>query len=96
MAVKNDISLQTFVVAKENGFACSGRRGSNLPRPILIFVVAKKNGPPATVVVATMSASDSILPARPLRHNKAGLSGITPESPWGCCPGVSIRKPSSL
>ena len=37
---------------------------------------------PAAVVAATMSASDSILPARPLRHNSAGLPGITPESPW--------------
>ena len=44
MAVKNDISLQTFVVAKENGFACSGRRGSDLPRLILFFVAAKENG----------------------------------------------------
>ena len=47
MAVKNDISLQTFVAAKENGFACSDRCGNNLPRPILFFVAAKKNGPPA-------------------------------------------------
>ena len=47
MAVENDISIQTFVAAKENGFACSDRRGSDLPRPILIFVAAKKNGPPA-------------------------------------------------
>ena len=44
MAVKNDISLQTFVAAKENGFACSGRCGRDLPRPILFFVAAKKNG----------------------------------------------------
>ena len=44
MAVKNDISLQTFVAAKENGFACSGRRGSDLPRLILFFVAAKENG----------------------------------------------------
>ena len=44
MAVKNDISLQTFVVAKENGFACSGRRGSDLPRLILISVATKENG----------------------------------------------------
>ena len=44
MAVKNDISLQTFVAAKENGFACSDRCGTDFPRPILIFVAAKENG----------------------------------------------------
>ena len=44
MAVKNDISIQTFVAAKENGFACSGRSGNDLPRPILFFVAAKENG----------------------------------------------------
>ena len=32
------------VAAKKNGFAYVSRGGSNLPRPILIFVVAKKNG----------------------------------------------------
>ena len=76
MAVKNDISLQTarscFNPA-ESKIHC----GSQHP-----FVDAKENGSPAAVVAATMSASDSILPARPLRHNRAGLSGITPESPW--------------
>ena len=44
MAVKNDISIQTFVAAKENGFACSDRCGSDLPRLILFFVAAKENG----------------------------------------------------
>ena len=44
MEVKNDISLQTFVAAKENGFACSDRCGSDLPRLILFFVAAKENG----------------------------------------------------
>ena len=44
MAVKNDISLQTFVAAKENGFACSDRCGTDFPRPILIFAAAKENG----------------------------------------------------
>ena len=44
MAVKNDISIQTFVAAKENGFACSDRCGTDFPRPILIFVAAKENG----------------------------------------------------
>ena len=31
----------------ENGFACSGCRDNDLPRPILFFVAAKKNGSPA-------------------------------------------------
>ena len=44
MVVKNDISLQTFVAAKENGFACSDRCGTDFPRPILIFAAAKENG----------------------------------------------------
>ena len=30
--------------AAENSFACSSRCGSDLPRPILIFVAAKENG----------------------------------------------------
>ena len=120
MAVKNDISLQTFVAAKENGFACSdrcgtdfprlilifaaakengsacyGRNGSDLPRPILFFVAAKENG------FACSGRRDNDVrvrfysPRTALRHNRAGLPGMTPESPWGCCPGVSISKPSS-
>ena len=39
--------------------ACYGRSGINLPRPILIFVASKKNGPPAAAVAATISAADS-------------------------------------
>ena len=35
------------VAAKKNGFAYVSRSGNDLPRPILIFVVAKKNGLPA-------------------------------------------------
>ncbi|MBS7291061.1 MAG: hypothetical protein KIG58_01885, partial [Bacteroidales bacterium] len=31
----------------ENGSACYGRSGKELPRPILFFAAAKKNGPPA-------------------------------------------------
>ena len=33
-----------FFAATENGFACSGRRGNDLPRPILIFFAATENG----------------------------------------------------
>ena len=44
MAVKNDISLQTFVAAKKNGSACSDHGDNGLPQPILIFVAAKENG----------------------------------------------------
>ena len=54
MAVKNDISIQTFVAAKENGFACSDRCGTDFPRLILFFVAAKENGSPATVVTAAI------------------------------------------
>ena len=36
--------------AAENSFTCSSRCGSDLPHPILIFVAAKENGPPAAVV----------------------------------------------
>ena len=61
MAVKNDISIQTFVAAKENGFACSDRCGTDFPRLILIFAAAKENGPPAATVAATLSVSDSNL-----------------------------------
>ena len=57
MAVKNDISLQTFVAAKENGFACSGRRGTDFPRPILIFVAAKE------IVAANLAAGPFFVPA---------------------------------
>ena len=38
--------------AAENSFACSSRCGSDLPHPILIFVAAKENGPPAAIVAA--------------------------------------------
>ena len=44
-----------IVVAVENSSACSGRCRNGLPRPILIFVAAKENGPPAVAVVATDS-----------------------------------------
>ena len=35
----------------ENGFAYSGRSDKDLPRPILIFLAAKKNGPTAAVIL---------------------------------------------
>ena len=34
--------------------ACYGRSGIDLPRPILIFVASKKNGPPAASVAMTI------------------------------------------
>ena len=40
--------------ATENSFACSNRCGSDLPRPILISVATKENGPPAAVVAAAI------------------------------------------
>ena len=36
-----------FVAAKKNGSACSDHGDNGLPQPILIFVAAKENGPPA-------------------------------------------------
>ena len=46
-------SDSNFRSGKEECPACYSRRRSNLPRPILIFVAAKKNGPPATAVATT-------------------------------------------
>ena len=40
--------------AAENSFACSSRCGSDLPHPILIFVAAKENGPPAATAAAAI------------------------------------------
>ena len=40
-------SDSNFRSGKEEWPACYSRRRSNLPSPILIFVAAKKNGPPA-------------------------------------------------
>ena len=57
-------SLQHHRSCSEELPACSARRGNDLPHPILIFVAAKENGPPAAAVAATMSASDSILRCR--------------------------------
>ena len=37
-----------FLCSKEEWPACSVHSGNGLPHPILIFVTAKKNGPPAT------------------------------------------------
>ena len=37
-------SDSNFRSGKENGSACYGRSGNGIPRPILIFVAAEKNG----------------------------------------------------
>ena len=95
MVVKNDISLQTFVAAKENGFACSDRCGTDFPRPILIFAAAKENGFACSgrrgndvrVRFYSPRTAPSAQQGRALRHHA--------RKPLGCCPGVSIRKPSS-
>ena len=44
VAATMSASDSNFVAAKKNGFACSGRGGNKVSRPILIFVAAKKNG----------------------------------------------------
>ena len=46
-------SDSNFRSGKEEWPACYDRRDNGLPRPILIFVAAKKNGPPATAVATT-------------------------------------------
>ena len=57
-------SNSNFRSCKEEWPACYDRRDNELPRPILIFAAAKKNGPTAADVAATSSASDSILRCR--------------------------------
>ena len=52
-------SNSNFRCVKEEWPACYGRSGIDPPRPILIFVASKKNGPPAAAVAATLSAADS-------------------------------------
>ena len=43
----------------ENGFACSSCCGNDVPRPILFFVAAKKNGSACSGYRTTRSAADS-------------------------------------
>ena len=47
-------SLQHHRRSSEELPACSSRSGNDLPRPILISVAAKENGPPAAVVAAAI------------------------------------------
>ena len=54
-------SNSNFRSCKEEWPACYDRRDNELPRPILIYAAAKKNGPPAVAVAATTSASNSNL-----------------------------------
>ena len=56
-----------FVAAKENGFACSGRRCNDPPRPILIFVAAEKM---ARLQNTTTPTDASILDFRPRLENR--------------------------
>ena len=44
VAATRSASDTNFRRSKENGSACYGRSGNDLPRPILIFVAAEKNG----------------------------------------------------
>ena len=52
-----------FRSCKEEWPACYGRSGNGIPRPILIFVAAKKNSPTAADVAATSSVSVSNFPS---------------------------------
>ena len=47
-------SDSNFHSCKEEWPACYDRRDNGLPRPILIFEAAKKNGPPPTTVATTV------------------------------------------
>ena len=51
---KRSASDSNFPCGKEEWPACSGRSGDDLPRPILIFFAATKNGPLAAAVAATI------------------------------------------
>ena len=57
-------SLQHHRRSSEELPACSARRGNELPRPILIFVAAKRNGSACSGSQQRPSASDSILRCR--------------------------------
>ncbi|MCI7748749.1 MAG: hypothetical protein MSH61_00105 [Bacteroidales bacterium] len=48
VAATNSASDSVLRCSKGKWLACYGRSGNDLPRPILFFVAAKKNGPPAT------------------------------------------------
>ena len=55
-------SDSNFRRRKEEWPACSGRGGNELTRPILIFVAAKKNGPPADRRYATAALIRDFMP----------------------------------
>ena len=54
VATTRSVSDSNLRSCKEEWPACRGRRDNDLPRLILIFVAAKKNGPPAAAVAATI------------------------------------------
>ena len=57
-------SLQHHRRSSEELPACSARRGNELPRPILIFVAAKRNGSDCSGSQQRTSATDSIFRCR--------------------------------
>ena len=54
VAATRSASDSNFRCRKGEWPACSNRCGSDLPRPILISVATKENGPPAAVVAAAI------------------------------------------
>ena len=56
------------------------------------FVDAKENGSPAAVVAATMSASDSILPAQPSAAQQGKAPRHDARKPLGLLPGRYYQK----
>ena len=55
---------QIFVAVKENSSACSGRSGDEVRVRFYFSLPQRRMVPPAVVVAATSSASDSILSCR--------------------------------
>ena len=59
---RSSASDSNFRRRKEEWPACSGRSSNELTRPILIFVAAKKNGPPADRRYATAALIRDFMP----------------------------------
>ena len=56
---RSSASESNLRCSREEWPACIGRRDNNLPRPILFFVAAKKNGSACSGYRTTRSAADS-------------------------------------
>ena len=84
--------------------ACYGRSGDDLPRPILIFVAAKKNGfacggrsgnevpRPILIFAAAKENGSACRPLRPRGCSDSGFQGVN----LGITAGFSPESPSGL